>query len=133
MLAPDNSPIAAAARADIAWRSQDWAAAAAAMSELVKPPPPAGSPISDAESELVLNLGIALALGNDVQGLDRLAERYGGAMSRSPSANTFAILTRSPGGTPQIADLAAIRRQVSEVDLFQQFLLSYRTAGGPSG
>ena len=107
--------------------------AAEAMGELVKPPPPAGSPIEAAESELLLNLGIALALANDAQGLNRLAQRYGAAMARSPSANTFAILTRSPGGTPQIADLAAIRRQVSEVDLFRQFLLSYRTAAGPRG
>ena len=77
----------------------------------------------------MLNAGIALALANDADGLGRLAQRYAAAMSRSPDANTFAILTRSPGGTPQIADLAAIRRQVSEVDLFQQFLRGYRTAG----
>jgi tetratricopeptide (TPR) repeat protein len=129
LLAADHSPIAAAAKAEIAWRRQDWAVAVDALTELVEPPPPAGSPIVDAE--LVLNLGIALALANDAQGLRRLADRYGAAMALSPSANTFAILTRSPGGTPQIADLAAIRQQVSEVDLFQEFLRGYRTADGP--
>ena len=131
VLVNDRTPIAAAARADIAWRGQDWSTAATALSELVAPPPPDGGPIAEDQAKLVLNLGIALALSDNGDGLDRLAERYGAAMRQSVSANTFAILTRSSGGTPQIADLAAIRQQVSEVDLFQQFLSGYRTAGDP--
>ncbi len=133
LLAGVSTPIASAARADIAWHIRDWRTAAAALTQLVKPPPADGGMIADSEADLVLNLGIALALANDADGLARLARDYGAAMSRSPSANTFAILTRSPGGTPQIADLAAIRQQVSEVDLFQQFLSGYRTAGEPQG
>ena len=131
LLAEDRTPIAAAARADIAWRGQDWSTAARALAELVQPPPSAGSAIAEDQAKLVLNLGIALALSNDADGLDRLARQYGPGMARSTAANTFAILTRSSGGTPQIADLAAIRQQVSEVDLFQQFLSGYRTAGEP--
>ncbi len=133
LLADDPRPIAAAARADIAWRNQDWKTAAGALAELIEPPPAAGTPISEDQAKLVLNLGIALALANDAAGLDRLGDRYGAAMARSASANTFAILTRSSGGTSQIADLAAIRQQVSEVDLFQNFLLGYRTAADPQG
>ena len=133
LLAGVSTPIASAARADIAWHIRDWRTAAAALAQLVEPPPTDGGTIADGEADLVLNLGIALALANDADGLARLARDYGAAMARSPSANTFAILTRSPGGTPQIADLAAIRQQVSEVDLFQQFLSGYRTAGEPQG
>ncbi len=131
LLANDRRPIAAAARADIAWREQDWPTAAAALADLIEPPPPAGTPIAEGQATLLLNLGIALALSNDTAGLGRLGDRYGAAMARSDSANTFAILTRSSGGTPQIADLAAIRQQVSEVDLFQDFLLGYRTVADP--
>ncbi len=131
LLADDRRPIAAAARADIAWRGQDWRTAAGALAELVEPPPAPGTAMAEDQAKLVLNLGIALALSNDGAGLDRLGERYGSAMARSNSANTFAILTRSSGGTPQIADLAAVRQQVSEVDLFQNFLAGYRTAADP--
>ncbi len=131
LLAEDRTPIAAAARADIAWRGQDWSTAARALAELIEPPPSPGSAVAEDQAKLVLNLGIALALSNDTAGLDRLAGQYGPGMARSTAANTFAILTRSSGGTPQIADLAAIRQQVSEVDLFQRFLSGYRTAGDP--
>ncbi|NNG02758.1 MAG: hypothetical protein HKM95_01480 [Inquilinus sp.] len=127
VLEEDRTPLAASVRAEIAWRGQEWPAAAEALGQLVAPPPPRGETIRPDQAELVLNLGIALALAGDAVGLSHLARDYGPPMAASTQANTFAILTRSPGSSgPPIADLAAVRSQVTEVDLYQKFLASYR-------
>ncbi len=63
---------------------------------------------------------------DDRSGLDRLAIAFGPAMEGTPDANTFAIVTRAQGASGPIADLASVRRQVSEVGVFQSFLASYR-------
>ena len=91
---PDASRLAEAARLDIAWRAEDWPAAAAALGELVGDPPPLGAAIGAGQADLVLNLGVALALADDRAGLDRLALAFGPSMAATPEAGTFALLTR---------------------------------------
>ncbi|HET8729428.1 MAG TPA: tetratricopeptide repeat protein [Alphaproteobacteria bacterium] len=128
LLAGDRNRLADAARLDIAWRSQNWAEAAAALDRLVGPPPAPGEPIPEDQAEMVLNRGIALSLADDRAMLDELAARFGPPMAASPHADTFAMLTRPNAPLGPLADLASIRREVAEVDLFQDFLSGYRAA-----
>ncbi|MEE8270631.1 MAG: hypothetical protein V3R98_02705, partial [Alphaproteobacteria bacterium] len=109
LLAGDQSRLADAARAEIAWRREDWPLAADALAGLAGDPPESGAAVSTEQAQLVLNLGIALALADDPAGLARLARTYGPAMARSPYDNTFAVLTRSPGNVPPLADLVTVR------------------------
>ena len=85
-----------------------------------------GETIDERQAGTVIDYGIALALADDRSGLDRLAIAFGPAMEGTPDANTFAIVTRAQGASGPIADLASVRRQVSEVGVFQSFLASYR-------
>jgi hypothetical protein len=130
-LAGDGSRLAEAARLDIAWRAEDWPAAAAALEQLVGDPPPLGGEIGAGQADLVLNLGVALALADDRAGLDRLALAFGPSMAATPQAGTFALLTRPEPPAPDGADLDSVMSQVAEVGLFEDFLDAYRGALPP--
>ncbi len=125
LLAADEGQLADAAKLDIAWRAQNWRAAADALGRLVGAPPPPDEPISAEQAELVLNQAIALSLAQDRPGLDRLAGIFGPAMDASEHAHVFAVLTRPNAPLGRLVDLATVRREVSEVDLFQNFLTGY--------
>jgi tetratricopeptide (TPR) repeat protein len=129
LLEPSEGALADAARLDIAWRARDWPLAASVLEGMVGEPPALGEPVPEAQAQLVLNQGIALAMARDAEGLDRLAARFGPSMAESPHANVFALLTRSSTGSAPLEGLAAVRRQVAEVDLFEEFLSGYRNTG----
>jgi hypothetical protein len=131
LLQGDDSELAEAARLDIAWRSQNWPLAAEVLGERVGAPPPDGEPLDEARAGQVLNLAIALAMSDDRAALDRLEREFGESMAGTPQAETFALVTRPTTGSGPLAGLAAVRRQVAEVDLFEDFLETYRTAGPP--
>lgn len=124
-LEDDASHLADVARADIAWKAEDWPTAAAALRRLVGEPPASGGTLDPQRTDLVLKLAIALALADDRAGLADLADRFGGSMAGTERAEAFAVLTR-PNAAIGVADLTSIQRQVAEVDLFQEFLESYR-------
>ena len=126
LLELDDTRMATAARLDIAWREQDWPTAAHMLEDLVGPPPVLGEPITEDQARLALNHGIALALSEDRAGLDRLAAMFGPAMAESPHANAFAVLTRESETPDAVVGIASVRRQVAEVDMFQEFLSNYR-------
>ena len=127
VLADDDSELAHAARLDIGWAARDWPVAAEALAALIGPPPPLGETADDATAQLLLNYGIALALADDREGLDRLAIAFGPAMSDRAETEVFEVLTRRSVGIATPTDLAAVRRQVAQVDLFGAFLETYRS------
>lgn len=128
LLEPAVSDLADSARLDIAWRANDWPTAARLLAERRAPPPADGSPIAPEQAEIVVNSAIALVLSGDREGLDALVGDYGSAMRDSAQASTFALVTRPSIGIGPLVDLASIREQMAEVDLFQQFLTRYRDA-----
>lgn len=131
LLANDRGQLVNAARLDIARRAQDWPRAARALTNLVGTPPAPGESLPDSRAQLVLNLAVALVLSHDRPGLTELTADFGPAMEDTAHANTFALLTRTGGDMGPLADLSTIRRQVREVDMFQDFLASYIAADEP--
>ncbi|MCA8933704.1 MAG: hypothetical protein KDA49_14605, partial [Rhodospirillaceae bacterium] len=125
LLEGDNRPLTLATRLDIARRARDWPLAAATLAQMADPPPEEGAALSTDQARLVLNRAVALALAGDRGGLDALAETYGPSLEGTPLESTFAMIVR-PGGTPRMSDLDAIRSEVEEIDLFQNFLSTYR-------
>jgi hypothetical protein len=53
-------------------------------------------------------------------------------MAETDYANTFAVVTRAGGATAPIDDLAAVRRQVEEIETFEAFLDGYRARTTPA-
>jgi tetratricopeptide (TPR) repeat protein len=111
-------------RAEIAMRTRAWPAAAQAFDRLVGDPPSGNAQLPDNRARQALHLAVALALAGDDAGTARLRDRFGPAMSRSPYAEVFRVLTADKAGaTPDIASIAA---RVSSLAPFESFMQGYR-------
>lgn len=112
-------------RADIALRAKQWDAAAQALLSLVGTPPAEGQALSDEKAKWVTNIALALAQGGDADGLHRLADAFGSAMDKTGQGDLFRLLTR-PEQAVQLKDIAAAQARLTEVDMFKNFLETYR-------
>ena len=112
-------------RADIGQRFGRWALAGRALVNLLDPPPVDNTPPSSRQIQLIMNAAVALSLANEQPGLNRLRETYGDAMALTPLADSFRLVTRELS-TSLLADLDTLQNQMQEVDLFSDFLDSYR-------
>lgn len=122
LIGEDDSPDAQRARAEIAWRQQDWPAVQVALKGVL---PPAGQAELDADARgLVLRAAVAGVFAEDDSALAGLRRSFLAAMSISPEAAAFEILTLSPS----VADLRLrdVARQLARVDLLEQFLARLR-------
>lgn len=128
VLSDQSSRLAAAARVNIAWKAGLWQQASQALADLIGQPPDGDEPMPQAQADTVINYGIALALADDGEGLAELANRFGPAIESTDRAAVFRILTRGEAPLQPIRDLAAVRRQTSEIELFRDFLDGYREA-----
>ncbi len=125
LLQSDNSKPAKILRADINMHAQRWAEAAKTLLDLVGPPPKLGEALTHEQAQWIVNTAIALSLAGDQVGLDKLAIDFSAAMAGTPQSDTFRVLTR-PEKTTQLSDITAAQSKLSEVDMFQGFLDSYR-------
>lgn len=122
LLGTDTTPETRQLRAEVYWRTQDWANAARALSELV-PEADTGS-LSDANARLVLDWVTALTLAGDERTLVRVRQRYTGPMSNSPYKDVFNLITtpRERGSM----DAQQVRAQIQQAEQFKSFLVEYK-------
>lgn len=113
-------------RADIAWNARLWEDAAEALHDLILDEAlDLGRPLSREQAELILNRAVALNLASNRVALANMRKRYGEAMKKTPRARLFDIITRQRK-TAIMADRQTIESIVSEVDMFKDFLESYK-------
>lgn len=113
-------------RADIAWRSGFWDDAAYALEDVILDENISLTrPLSDEHAMLILQRAVALNLSGDRIGLANLREKFAEAMSQTSKARLFEVVTR-PRKNAGLADRETLLSTVSEVDLFADFLNSYR-------
>jgi tetratricopeptide (TPR) repeat protein len=119
----DNSPEAAQLRSEIHWKAQDWPGAAADFEAMV-PRPDRGAKLDDQQAKTCLSWATALVLANDERGLAGLRRNYGPAMSGTPYAEGFSLLTSAlDRETPNMPEIAS---KIKEVEGFKGFLSDYR-------
>jgi tetratricopeptide (TPR) repeat protein len=123
ILANDGSRDADRLRADIAWRTKNWAEAAKIFRRLAVLPDESGK-LDDEAARTVLNLGTTLTLADDEAGLVALARTYATAMDASPYRDAFRILTGSAG--PARGDIRQLADKVAQVNDLQSFMSDYR-------
>jgi hypothetical protein len=110
--------------ADILWRARKWPEAAAAIARMLPPP---NAPLTEETAQLVLNTAVAYKLAGDKAQLESLRAAYQPAMAATMLNTTFAIVTRD-GGASELADRATILKTAGEVDMFKDFLETYRSS-----
>lgn len=127
LLGNNESKPARVLRADINMRAQRWEEAAKSLLDLIGPPPKPGEQITSEQAQWLVNCAVAMAMGGDTSGLDRIAIDYTPAMVGQPQNDTFRILTR-PEKVGQLRDIASAQSKIAEVDMFRGFLNNYRGA-----
>ncbi len=113
-------------RADVAWRANRWQAASDALEELVnRENIDLNRPLNDEQRDLILNWAITLKLSENGYILNSLRDRFGDAMELTNKGKEFEVITR-PRKNIFLADKATIESVISEVDIFKDFLDSYK-------
>lgn len=119
-------------RADIAWNSGRWQDAAIALQDLIVDQAiVAERPLTQAQADIILNRAVALNLAGDRVALANMRERFGDQMMKTSRSKLFDVVTRSRTST-LASDRESIAALVSEVDLFKDFLDTYRASDQPS-
>ncbi|MCB9988748.1 MAG: hypothetical protein H6868_05350 [Rhodospirillales bacterium] len=122
----DPDPKVNSMRADLAWRAGLWEDAAEALQDLIIDEAlDPGRPLTNKQADLILNRAVALNLSGNRVALANIRKRYDDAMKKTPRGRLFDVVTRARN-TSMLADKDTINELVSEVDIFQDFLESYR-------
>jgi hypothetical protein len=115
-------------RADIAWKAQYWDDASEALNDVILDKDISLTrPLSPENALLILQRAVALNLASDRIGLANLRERYSDSMAQTEKARIFEVITR-PRQSAALADRETLMSIVSEVDLFSDFLKTYKGA-----
>lgn len=118
-------------RADIAWTAGYWDDAAAALDDVILDQNISLTrPLSDDHSTLILHRAVALNLASDRIALANMREKYADAMAQTQKARLFDVITRARQNAA-LADRDTLLGVMSEVDLFSDFLNSYKAAAEP--
>ena len=121
-----------ALRADIAWGAGMWDDAAMALKDMIVDESiDLGRPLTQKQADLILNRSVALNLAGDRVELANMRTKYGAAMEKTSRSKMFDVVTRPRTGNLS-SDRDSIASLVSEVDMFREFLDSYRSSGKPS-
>lgn len=121
LLEGDDSVEALRLNAEILWADRDWLGVAGILEKLA-PPPEANLALSEADSEVLLNLAVAYSLSGRRDDLSRIGEDYGAAMVGTTWRDEFVLLTSElkEEETVSIAD------ELSGVTRIQAFMSSYK-------
>ncbi len=113
-------------RADIAWRAGEWDEAAEALGQMIVDAGVSPSRmLTPLQAELILNRAVALNLADNRVALSQLRERYEAQMKNTPRARIFEVMTR-PRKASVLSDRETLMSVVSEVDIFKEFLDTYK-------
>ena len=119
-------------RADIAWTAGYWDDAAEALGDVVLDQNISLTrPLKDENTALLLQQAVALNLAGDRIALANMREKYTDLMKQTDKAKIFDVITR-PRQRGVLADRDTLLSVVSEVDLFKEFLNSYKSVEPPT-
>ncbi len=113
--------------ADVTWANGRWDEAADAFQDLILAEDISLTrPLTAYQTDLILNRAIALNLSGNRVALANLRERFGDSMKQTEKSQLFDVVTR-PRQLGLIGSRESVSSLISEVDLFQDFLETYRT------
>lgn len=113
-------------KVDTAWSAGKWDDAADALNDLIiEEDISLTRPLTPYQVDLILNRAIALNLGGNRVALGSMRERFVDAMKQTDKAQLFDVVTR-PRQMGLIGTRENITSLMSEVDMFKDFLESYR-------
>ena len=128
LLEKDSTRAAVLLRADIHWRSEQWAEAGV---ELGRAFDHAGGDIAVDEQHLVMRQVVALMLSGDSSGLDRMRGKYSDGMAASVYKNAFDLITRSTD--TDAVPVHDLPKTLANIEGAEAFLRTYRDSPPADG
>ena len=120
LIAVDQSPDTVRLRADIYWKSGNWAVAAQKAEEALGTRWSDAQPLTGDERLMAMRAAVAYSLANDEVGLERIRDHFMAKMKTTPDASAFAVITqRIDLHGMAFRDVAA---QVASVDSLTAFM-----------
>lgn len=127
----ETVPEVNALRADIAWKAGYWDDAAEALGDVILDKNISLTrPLNDANTSLILQRAIALNLASDRIALAQMREKYSDLMNQTDKGKIYEVITR-PRQAGTLADRDTLLGVTGEVDLFTDFLNSYKSMKDP--
>lgn len=123
VISDDDTRDADLLRAEINWRAARWKPAAAALTKLV-PPPSSTLVLTDDQASTLLDLGAALTLAGDEQGVAQARRNYLDAMNKTAYGNPFDLVTTPPSAG--LIDYRTVTSRVKQAEDFKSFLATYK-------
>ena len=117
--------LSARLRADVLWDAGRWPEAGASIETLLGQSWKEDATLDEEKRLLVMRGAIAYSLAGDEDGLSRLRAKFGEAMSESPDASAFAVVSE-----PIVEQGVAFREmtsRIASVDTLDRFLASLKT------
>ena len=124
LLKQDSSPTGAALRADISWRTSNWDGAAQSFRAVLDGRWEDAAPLSRVERQQVMQMTVALALSDDIEGIAVARDHFKKLMDETPDADAFEIITnnfdRSSTGFREVAGA------IAQTGTLESFMARYR-------
>jgi len=119
-------------KADISWASGFWDDAAESLNQVIAEENISFTrPLSEKQAGLILQRAIALNLASDRIALANMRQKFNDSMQQTEQSRLFDVVTRARQNVG-LADRETLLSLTSEVDLFGEFLESYRAINTPS-
>ncbi|SLN77121.1 tetratricopeptide repeat protein [Oceanibacterium hippocampi] len=124
LLRNDASHEAQMLRADVHWRSRDWAAAEKAYQALLGERWNDESPLDRSDLEHVMKRAVALSMANDWEALAELRGRYGPLLHDTPESDAFEVITAQVNRDE--TDFRQLASSIAQVNRLEAFMTNYR-------
>tara|TARA_R100000005_G_scaffold96677_1_gene85937 strand:- start:15649 stop:19371 length:3723 start_codon:yes stop_codon:yes gene_type:complete len=120
----DNSVDADELRAEIYWKSRDWAKAIPAIEKMIGTGGGVGADPDRLDRQRIMQIAVALNLADDKPGLMRLRQRYNDKMAGSPDQAAFDLITEQKN--PNETDFRQRATLIAQVGQLENFMTGYR-------
>jgi tetratricopeptide (TPR) repeat protein len=120
----DNKREADLLRADIFWRTRNWADAGQVFERLIGNAGRDGRRINDLSASLIINWVVALSMSDQKDSLNRARQVYAAQMDMTEYREAFRLITNKTEGSAE--DFRTLTERFKEIGRFQAFLTSYR-------
>lgn len=118
-------------KANIAWRAGSWTLAAQSYEKLIeRNAAAAAQTLDESQARLVLMYAVALNLAGQRTELAELRSTYDERMAETPQAKLFQTITRPRRVSLNGTDRETLGAIMEEVDIFKDFLESYKKTSG---
>lgn len=125
MLEGINSDVAESLRSDIFWKTEDWNRVVSHGYQQLGQRWSASEELNNSERQLVLRIAVALALDENLNGLESLRTQYLNHMEGGLFADAFELITAKEQKTGD--DIRELTQTIASVDRLETFMDSYRS------